>query len=305
MPLNAKAIKTKISSVKNTRKITKAMEMIAAAKMRKAVEAANNSREYTKTLSSIVAQILANSELETSSRNYLRTPDEAKKTLLVLVSSNKGLCGSYNSSVMASARQYLSENELAGRVDMLAIGRKGAKFAKYNDANLLEIYEDIPDNPTVENIGSIIMAIKNRFKSGEYRTVHVAFTEFQTSLVQKAIVLQLLPMSIESMEMFQSIAGELSVNDPIEDTHESELIFEPSAAEVLDYSLERVLEAQILQVFLESLASEHSARMIAMKNASDAASDMVDELTLEYNKSRQAAITQEIAEISNAAEAIK
>jgi F-type H+-transporting ATPase subunit gamma len=287
--------------------MTKAMEMIAAAKMRKAVKAASESRAYTNLASEILGKLSKQNELN---HPLTKVSKNIRKELLIMISSNRGLCGNFNSAVASAASNYINkrmnEDERL-QIEIIAIGKKAAKFAKQSPAKLVEAYDKMPETVKFEDVLPIINSAINSFTRQEYQQVRLVYTRFITSLVQEAKVIEVLPISVEIIDNFleETHVGEKA---DVETTNEyggvSEYKFEPTAQEVVEYTIKRVLEAQFFQAFLESAASEHSSRMVAMKNASDAANDMIDTLTLDYNKSRQAAITQEIAEISNAAAAM-
>jgi F-type H+-transporting ATPase subunit gamma len=328
--LNTKSIKNKIKSVKNTKKITKAMEMIAAAKMRKAISEASSARQYSRLAADIVATLSKQPQV----KHKLMKSAGGTKELIIIIAASRGLCGSYNSNVGNKLKQYLaqeqgqdiiasfedldtdndddydaSENaqpqtELSwvsdsdSQYDAIAINKKAAQIARRLGIEVVQFYQDFPEKYGYQDIMPILAAAKAALFSGQYHKVSVAYTQFVSSLAQNAEVMQLLPVSYEQLKKFAQVtesAGSLQ---------QDEYAIEPNAGQVTKFALDRIVEVQLLQTLLESSASEHSSRMVAMKNASDAAGDMIDSLTLEYNKSRQAAITQEISEISNAAAAI-
>lgn len=301
--LNSKTIKNKIKSVKNTRKITKTMEMIAATKMRKSVEAVTNTRLYAKIASDLLAKV-SNVKVELYP---LLKKREVKKVLIVLVTSNRGLCGSFNSNVLKLSDAFYKENFSKNtdiQVDVLGIGKKSAAFAKRNALNLIALFDNFSDTPNYEDARIITGMLVEKYLNNEYDQVNVVYTDFLSSMLQKANVRKILPLSSEILgegtDTESKDVDEYSENQVEIDSY----LFEPNPKTVVNYVVPKLLEVQVFQTLLESSASEHSARMVAMKSASDAAGDMIQALTLEYNKARQAAITKEIAEISNGAEAL-
>jgi len=318
MAVNTKAIKGRIKSVKNTKKITKAMEMVAAAKMRRAVEAAVATREYA---------VIAKELLDRLA--YLDEPNipilesrPVKKVLAILVSSNRGLCGSFNSNLFKKANEILKDTEKLSvhrtedgkellsnteiEVDIVGIGKKSALYAKREGYPLTGVYDSIGDKPDFDAILPISGEIIQKFKSKEYDKVVILYTNFVNSLTQIAKVRQLLPISPTDLEkMIKEIGHEDEAKKDQEDTPIQTYYFEPSLDDIIEYVMPRLVETQIYQAVLESAASEHSSRMMAMKNASENAGDLIKDLTLTFNKARQAAITQEIAEIAGGAAALE
>jgi F-type H+-transporting ATPase subunit gamma len=319
MPASTKVIKTRIKSVKNTKKITKAMEMVSAAKMRKAVDATLSTRLYAARAFELMQRL---SELQEP--DYpLFSKRPVKKILAVLVSSNRGLCGSFNSNISKFAGAMLSDiDNLAVHrnqsgdvhiapeknvsIDILGIGRKSAVFAKGHDLNLIEVYEGLTDKPDIDSVVPISKSIIEHFCSGTYDKVVVVYTHFESSLSQVPKVRQVLPLSdIDIQKMMRDVdRGQAHVSPEYELPIDCYFL-EPDRDMILDVVIPRLVDIQLYQAVLESTASEHSARMVAMKNASDAASEMIDSLTLAFNKARQAAITQEIAEIAGGAAALE
>lgn len=299
MAVNTKAIKRRLKSVKNTKKITKAMELVAAAKMRHAVEAAVNTRAYA-TLAWQLLTTLSRTETITLPLLEVR---EVKKILLLLITSNRGLCGSFNSNVI---RKTLREMEGMGGlpVDIVAVGKKGADAARRAGRQLTGFISDLPDTPGMSDVLPIARIATDGYGTKTYDKVFVGYTDYQSALRQIPRVRQVLPVSRGDLErMITESGGDTAGNAPIADVLD-EYLFEPNPLSVLELMLPRLVEMQIYQAILESAASEHSARMLAMRTASDAAGDMIDELNLTYNKARQAGITQEIAEIAGGAAAL-
>ena len=316
MGVNTKAITSRIKSVGNTKKITKAMEMVAASKMRKAVESALNTRTYA----TMAWDLLVNlSKTQKSNLSLLETR-KVEKLLVVLITSNRGLCGSFNSNIIKKtsaelkdpkniSKQRSGDTEIEAsenlEIDVIGIGKKGADCAKKNDYNLVGSYSEISDTPKLEDILPIAQMIVGEYEAKKYDKVVVAYTDFKSAIAQVARLRQVLPISETDLD---KMIGELGKNEDTEVKPTVDLtdyLFEPNKEEVLKTILPRLVETQIFQAALESSASEHSSRMMAMRNASDAADDMIQELTLTFNKARQAGITQEIAEIAGGAAALE
>jgi F-type H+-transporting ATPase subunit gamma len=281
-------LKSRIRSVKSTRQITKAMQLVAASKMRRAQEATKVSAPYTQA----ARELLANLSGHSSVKNHpLFVQREVKTRLLIVIASDKGLAGAYNSNISkAYVNELKADDTLGIKNKTITIGRKASQFAaRIKDTEVLGAYEELPDSPDANELRSILDSARTLFTSGEVDAVDVIYTNFVSSMVQQATVTRVLPAG-------SSATPEAEIR--------RDVTYEPSAEEVLDGIAYRLVSAQIFQALLDSRASEHSMRMIAMKNASDNASDLIDDLTLEMNKARQSAITQELAEISGGVEAL-
>jgi len=285
---STQVLKSRIRSVKSTRQITKAMQLVAASKMRRAQEATNASSPYTLA----ARQLLTALSGHTSVKNHpLFVQRQVKTRLLIVIASDKGLAGAYNSNIV---RQYTNELKADDAVGIknttITIGRKAAQFvARIKDTEVLGSYEELPDRPDGSELRAILENARTLFTSGEVDAVDVIYTDFVNSVIQEAKIMRVLPAGFEP-------AHEPGVANDV--------IYEPSTEEVLDGVAYRLVGAQIYQALLDSRASEHSMRMMAMKNATDNASDLVDDLTLAMNQARQGAITQELAEISGGVEAL-
>ena len=281
-------LKSRIRSVKSTRQITKAMQLVAASKMRRAQEATKASAPYT----------LAARELLTALSSHTSVKDHAlfvnrpvKTRLLIVIASDKGLAGAYNSNIVHTYVNELRSDDAAGiKNTTITIGRKAAQFvARIKDTEVLGAYEELPDRPDGSELRAILDSTRTLFESGKVDAVDVIYTDFITSLNQQATTMRVLPAGFDPV---------------LEPGVMRDVTYEPTTREVLDGVAYRLVGAQIFQALLDSRASEHSMRMMAMKNATDNASDLVDDLTLEMNKARQSAITQELAEISGGVEAL-
>jgi len=284
-------IKRRIGSVKSTKQITRAMQMVAASKLRRAQEAAIGPREYARLARQILTHLRALKD-EASGENNLFTEQNVSRRLVIVIASNRGLAGAYNSNVIRQMIDELKADKAAGvTTELITIGRKpAAAAARISGAHVLASYEDLPDHPTASELRPILSSAVDAFTEGEFQAVDVIYTEFVSSIRQEVRVQRLLPAGFEEIEVPADIARAK---------------IEPSVDELLEAATLRLLEAQLLQVLLEAAASEHSMRMLAMKSATDNASEIVDDLTLAYNTARQAAITQELAEISGGVEAMK
>ncbi len=288
---NTILLKRRINSVKNTKQITKAMELVAASKMKKAQEIAQRGRAYRAAAHSLLSRINQLTEVE---EHPLFKKREVKKRLYVVLSSNRGLAGAYNANIMRLlARSILSDDKEHVNSSVIAIGKQASNFARrLEGVKLVAAYPMFGDQPSANDIRPILNTIVELYTNEEVDNVQLLYTDLKSNIMQVATSLSLLPA-----QMDDEIGGEEAV--PLTNT-----TFEPSIGTVLDNVAERLLEIQIWQAMLESIASEHSMRMLAMKNATDNASELIDDLTLAFNTARQAAITQELAEITGGAEAI-
>ena len=311
---NTKEISRRIKSIGNTKKITRAMEMVAAAKMRKAIEAVLRTRTYAnlswETVLHLSAMASGNGELR---HPLLTRREEVKKVAIILITSNRGMCGAYNAAVINKAKDSIKIHPNV-EVEFILVGKKGAAVYSQKQIVAAEFPKSDVLTDSTEVVPIIKMAISD-FLSAKYDKVFVAYTDFVSAARQVPRVKQLLPVDINAEDEYLGIVGDPKVSvskDLMAQKKEKHLtassgfeyIFEPSPEEVLDKIIPRLLEVQIYQALLEANASEHSARMSAMHQATEAATEMVEELTLFYNKARQAGITAEIAEISAGANAL-
>ncbi len=288
-----KEIKRRIKSVKNTKKITKAMELVAASKMKRAVSRALASRLYASYSWDLLTSLSA--RLDEITHPFF-TERETGKTLILLITSNRGLCGAYNSQVIKKTLAMLSGNQTED-IELITIGKKGDNAMRRIGQNITASFLDLPDTPTLADVIPLSKLAVNEYKGGTYKHIYVAYTDFVSALTQKPHIRKLLPISkAEIKEMIESV-GEEAKQAPIT-TNETPYTFDGDIATLIESLAEKLTRMQIYQMILESNASEQSARMIAMKNASEAAGEMIDDLTLAFNKARQAGITREISEIS-------
>src|SRR3989338_10064108 len=280
-----KEVKRRIKSVKSTQKITKAMELVAASKMKRAVASTLASRFYAEYSWEVLASIGRNVEEIT---HPLFVEREAKNILLVLITSNRGLCGSYNVQVIKKALGLLQGQ--GAELDVLTIGRKGDLAMRRLGRKVIASFLELPDHIAIFDIVPISQLLIDEFGAGRYGRGLIAYTDFISPLRQAPNLKQLLPVS--------HLEAGLPSGSPASQSRKINYLVEGDKEKLIGSLAEKLTRMQIYQMLLESNASEQSARMVAMKNASDASSDMIDDLTLVFNKARQANITREIAEIS-------
>jgi F-type H+-transporting ATPase subunit gamma len=273
----------RIKSIKSTRKITRAMQMVSAAKMRKAQNATMASRNYSQLASELIAEL---GDVTAYQNPLLEKHDKAKKLGIVLVTTNKGLVGGFNSNLFNKLKELeLGEPELVGEV--ITLGRKGNEAVARTNRNLIAQFTKHDSTEQVKDIYPLVKLITEAYATGEYKKILVVYNHFVSTLVQQPTAKVLLPFSWEEEK-----------NTEVKPTATYEFLFEPTRSKVLEHLLPRVLESQIYQAVLESDASEHSARMVMMKNATEAAGDLIDDLTLTFNQLRQNKITTELSEIT-------
>lgn len=281
-------LKSRIRSVKNTKQITKAMQLVAASKMRRAQEADKASAPYTKAANELLAYLASQGATDDHPLFQVRP---VKNRLLIVIAADKGLVGAYNSNVMKAYLRELQKDDKSGvKNTSIAVGKRAAQLAtRLKDTSIAGVYTNLPDKPTGSELTAIMDTAQQMFTNGEVDAVDVVYTEFINSIRQEVTVKRVLPAGILETEV------SIWVRDAL---------YEPSIPVVLDSVARRLVEAQIFQALLDARASEYSMQMVAMKNATDNASDLADDLTLAMNKVRQGAITQELAEISGGVEAM-
>jgi F-type H+-transporting ATPase subunit gamma len=288
-----KEIKQRIKSVKNTKKITKAMELVSASKMKRAVSRTLSSRLYSEYSWDLLTSL--SSRLDDITHPFFTektTPNG--KNLLILITSNSGLCGAYNSQVIKKALGMLRES--TGSFDLVTVGKKGDNAMRRLGQNIIASFTEMPDNSTLQDIVPLSRLVTDEYKKGNYNKVYIAYTDFISALTQKANIRTLLPISKEEI---RELIQEIGASAPkVSRSSDIPYIFEGDTDVLITTLSEKLVRMQIYQMILESSASEQSSRMLAMKNASDAAGEMIGDLTLVFNKARQAGITQEISEIS-------
>lgn len=290
---STRALKTRIRSVSSTKQITKAMQLVAASKMRRAQEADKASAPYTHAAEEILAYLASQGATD---NHPLFVRRKINKRLIIVIASDKGLAGAYNTNVLKKYLDLLRRDYNLGIENLtLTIGRRASQFAtRLKDTEVIGSYDDLPDNPSGLTFHTILNTAISMFESRQVDAVTLVYTKFISSITQTAETARLLP------------AGTAAWSDPAEISNDvADAKFEPSVSEVLDVVATRLIRAKLLQALLDARASEYSMRMMAMKNATDNASDLVDDLILAMNKARQGAITQELAEISGGVEAMK
>jgi len=300
MALSTRAIRRRIKSVKNTNKITKAMELVSASKMRKAVSSVLLSRPFSKLAWDTVSAVGA--VVDVSLHPLLKRNNKTGKVLMILLTSDRGLAGGFNSNMLKKAMTVVKETG-AEKIEVIAVGRKGADAARRAGLKLVASFTGITNSPKFEEVLPIGKMAIDEFVKENYDRVLLVYTDFVSAVTQQPIVLELLPFG--SVSDYSTIGQVSTKQTPDEKPVVIDYAFEPSPSEVLNRLLPRLVETMLYQAVLESAASEHSARMMAMRNASDAAADMINSLTFTYNQFRQAAITREIAEISGGKAALE
>lgn len=283
-------LKRRISSVKNTKQITKAMELVAASKMRKATEAAHSGRAYREFAHSMLARLATVVEI---ADHPLYSKRKVRTRLYVVITSDRGLAGAYNSNIIKLlARSVREDREKSVKSQVIIIGKRGAQFLRrVDDVDIIAAYSEFGDRPSANDIRPILKTVVDEYKTARVDQVVVMYTEHKSNILQTAEKSVILPAEFRE--------------ESTDETGLSNVTFEPSIQEVLDNVTERLLEVEIWQALLESIASEQSMRMLSMKNATDNATEIIDDLTLVFNTARQSAITQELAEITGGAEAMK
>lgn len=300
MPIPPRVIKGRIKSVKNTRKITKAMELVAASKMRKSVQLTTASRAYSGTTKKLVDEIrqYVDPGLHQFLSGTTGRRDDGARTLLIVAASDRGLCGGFNAQILKKTLEFLrSRGETDIRV--VTVGRRAEAAVRRAGYTVLASFPAISNAPSFEGAMPIGRLAVKEFSSGTVNRIFVAYTDFKSAITQVPIVEQLLPITPEA-ELSTRPPAPVSKEDDDnrQPTDESSILFEPNPSFVLNHLLPRLVETRIYQALLESAASEHAARMMAMRNATDNATSMLDDLTFTYNQARQAGITREISEIS-------
>jgi F-type H+-transporting ATPase subunit gamma len=282
-----KTIQQKMKSVKNIGKITKAMEMISVSKMKKSIRKRSRSVVFASRSISLLETLRKNREL---SHPYLDGREGGTKALLVIVAANKGLCGGYNMNVSKQVNNFKKANpEL--EIDTIVVGRQAQKIALRNNLNILASFTEMSEYYSASEVRSLLHSIFEVYNADDqYEKVAVAYTHFFSSLSYEATIAPLVPLDIDEVEKLLDVKQDEQKSNTL-------YTFEPSEQEVLDQVVPSVMLTMLYQMLLESLASEHSSRVTAMKNASDNAEEMLDDLKMTYNQARQAGITQEIAEI--------
>ncbi|MBK6321988.1 MAG: F0F1 ATP synthase subunit gamma [Burkholderiales bacterium] len=290
---SGKELRTKIKSVENTKKITKAMEMISVSKMRKAQERMRAARPYSEKVRAIASNLgKANPEYV----HAFMKPNDAKSVGLIVVSTDKGLCGGLNTNLFRAVTVKLRDAQSTGHTPLtVAIGGKGLGFLGRIGAKVVAHVTHLGDKPHLDKLIGPVKVLLDAYVKGEVSAVYLSYNKFVSTMKQEPVVEQLLPLSAEKMQAETKASGA---------QHGWDYIYEPDAQTVIDELLVRYAEALVFQAVAENMASEHAARMVAMKAATDNAGNVIAELKLVYNKTRQAAITKELSEIVAGAAAV-
>ncbi len=290
---SGREIKTKIKSVQNTRKVTRALEMVSASKIRKAQDRMKASRPYARAMKQVIGHLAqANSEYQHPFLvdRTLLTGGAIKRVGYVIVSSDRGLAGGLNNNLF---RKLLGEirqwQEKGAEVDVVTIGQKASSYFRRIKVDMLASVTHLGDKPQLEQLVGVVKVMLDAYEAGKVDRVYLAYNDFVNTMTQRAAFDQLLPLPASDTQITQ---------------HDWDYLYEPDAATVLEHVLTRYVESLVYQAVLENVASEHAARMVAMKSASDNATKLIGDLQLVYNKARQAAITQEISEIVGGAAAV-
>jgi F-type H+-transporting ATPase subunit gamma len=285
-----KAVRLRIASVKSTQKITSAMKMVAAAKLRRSQDAIVAARPYAKTMADIAGELARAADGEA---HPLLQRRPARRIALVVMTSDRGLCGGFNSNLCRTALRYLEDKTHAGEIDeghYEVVGRKGRDFFRRRKLNMTRDLPGADWNTVVARAKELAAAVTDEFVNGQVDAVLLVYNQFRSVVVQKPVVEPLLPVAAPPVA---------------KDGTSSEFLYEPGKAQILDHVLPLYVETQLQRALLESIASEFGARMTAMDNATKNATEMIDRLTLQYNRARQASITKELMEIVGGAEALK
>ena len=302
---STKEIKRRIKSTKSTKKITKAMELVAASKMKRAVSQTLASRLYSTYSWEILTSL--SERMENVTHKFFNQNEKNEKTLIVLITSNRGLCGGYNSQIIKKTIAMLKdsphvrhvEDHKSDMCDIITVGKKGDSAMRRTGQSVVATFTDMPNNVNLRDIIPLSTFITSEFKEEKYGRIYIAYTDFISALSQKPKIRQILPISKEELkEVLEEGANAIREEKNINTESKVPYVFEGDTEKILDTLAEKLIRMQIYQMFLESNASEQSSRMVAMKSASDAAGEMIDDLTLVFNKARQAGITREISEIS-------
>jgi F-type H+-transporting ATPase subunit gamma len=289
---SGKEIRGKIKSVENTKKITKAMEMVAASKMRKAQERMRAARPYSDKIRNITANLASANPEYTHPFMANAKGTAAKQIGFIVVTTDKGLCGGMNTNILRLVTQQSRELEAAGnKIQAVAIGNKGLGFLNRVGVKVVSHLTQIGDTPHLDKLIGPVKVILDEFEDGKLDAVYLCYTKFINTMKQEPVIEQLLPLPANKLEADKGNFG-------------WDYIYEPEAQTVIDELVVRYVEALVYQAVAENLASEQSARMVAMKSASDNAGNVIGELKLVYNKTRQAAITKELSEIVSGASAV-
>lgn len=290
-------IKRRISGVKNISQVTRAMQMIAAAKMRRAQEQVRASRPYAEKAWEVLVHLSQQPDAK-GQLHPLLSQRPVQKACIILITGDRGLAGGYNSNIIRATAKFIEEYKKP--ISLVTVGRKGRSVFARSKNSIIAEFSGIPDRPSLVDVLPIARIVINDYLSNEYDEVFLAYTDFINTVVQKPVVKRLLPLlpeKVEEQAVSEYVGQAKGTRNPY--------IYEPGPLELLDTILPRFTEMQVYQAILESFASEHSARMVAMRSATDNANELVANLTLTYNRARQEAITKEMLDIVGGVEALK
>jgi F-type H+-transporting ATPase subunit gamma len=288
---NLKEIRIRIDSTKNTQQITKAMKLVSAAKLRKAQHQIQNMRPYTVTLKGVISNIAATQKV---SHPLMEKRANPKNVLLVVLTSDRGLCGAFNSGIIKYAEKYIVDNRNRfEKIDFVFIGKRGIDYFARKNVKAVETFTKLDKDASYGLAKSIAENLIERYEKGSYDEIRLIYNEFKSAISQKVVCETLLPVEIEK-NSFDEASG-----------FAADMIFDPAPELIIEDLLKKNFNLQVYRAMCESVASEHGARMTAMENASNNARDMINKLTLNYNKARQEKITTELTEIVSGAESLK
>ncbi|MDP4280694.1 MAG: ATP synthase F1 subunit gamma [Bacteroidota bacterium] len=293
-----KEVRIRIASVRSTQQITNAMKMVAASKLRKAQTAILKLRPYAAKLREILQNL--SSSIENSSENTFSKERDPNKILIVVIASNRGLCGGFNSNIIKATQEFIETRYPAqfekGNVSLICIGRKASEFFSKKNYHVIEVRDDLLDSLRFDIVSLLAEKLMKAFTDKEYDRIHIIYNQFKNAAVQRLIMEQFLPIVPAAQE---------TKTKAIEKEVTADYIFEPDKETILRELIPKTLRIQLFKAILDSFASEQGARMTAMQKATDNADDLLKELQISYNKARQSTITNEILEIVNGAEALK
>lgn len=301
---NVREIRNRIKSVKNIGQVTRALEAVSASRSRKAQQQALASRAYAQQAWEVLVNVASQGGATALLHPLLQVRSNGQKITILLISGDRGLAGAYNTNIVRAATTFASEQCSPGcQIRWIVIGRKGRDMLWRLKADIVSEFSHLPPEPSIVTCGPIAQTVIDEFLTGRADQVFIAYTDFINTLTQKPVVINLLPLKPFQVE--SPLARRYIKAEPTATTQGREYLYEPSASEILDEMLPRFTQLQIYQAILESLASEHSARMIAMRNASENAEALAADLQLSFNKARQLAITSEILDIVGGVEALR
>ena len=295
---STREIRRRIRSVKNISQVTRAMQMVAASKMRRAQEQVLATRPYSEKAWQILIHLASQRGADETAHPLLQVREEIKSIGMLLITADKGLCGSYNHNMVQAAARFISE--LPYPVELVTVGKRGRDAMWRMGQTIVSEFSDLPPQPGLLDVTPIARTVMNSFVSGQVDVVYLAHTDFINTLTQRPAIWQLLPIRPLSL----GVTPVSEHRESGEELRQIEYIYEPDPHTILSTVLPRFTELQIYQALLESLASEHSARMVAMRNATENANELLADLTLTYNRARQEAITKEMLDIAGGAEAL-